>query len=143
MSALSLRPLLVALAIALAPGAALAGAVYKCPGPDGKVEYRDVPCAEGKKLETEFNSIDGRIDPELERQVREFNARVDARARQRREANAAIAADNDAFRRECQSYLDDAARQRPWLDSHSETARKSAHVEIGIARRKYADAGCR
>lgn len=135
--------LVLLVAVALASSTAFAGTVYKCPGADRKIEYRDVPCTQGKKLDTDFNSIDTAPNPEVERKAREFDARIEKRAKERRATRAAIAADNEAFYRECQGYLDDAARQRPWLDSYSETARHSARVEIGIAHRKYDAAGCR
>jgi len=126
--------LLAALLFALNASAA----VYKCPSDDGKVEYRDHPCEQGTKLITEFNSIDTAPNPEVEKAVREFNARVERRENEQRQRDASW----NAFRQQCQDYLDQASRQQPWLDSKSRVARGSAATEIAIQWRKYKDAGC-
>lgn len=131
-------------AAALLAVVAHAGPVYKCEVAPGKFDYRDTPCpaGSGKPVETNFNSIDTAPNPEVTKKARDLDQKIDARLRAEaivREQNAIAAA---AQRRECLQYSDSAIRQQPWLYSQSAVARASAYAEIGIARRRWQEAGC-
>jgi len=121
---------------------ATAAEIYKCPGANGKTEFTDKPCATGAKVTVQPNSVE-ELDQSATKAKR---VAVDKRIK---EAQVADQADTDrrgraqqAWADQCQGYLDEAKRQRAWLQSLSPAVRQSAASEITIQQRKYREADC-
>jgi hypothetical protein len=138
-----LRMFIVAAGLLVAT-AASAGEIYKCPNAAGKVEFRDTPCptAAGTKIVVQPNSVQVQDQSELRAKREAVEKRLAA-------MEAADIAENNRRARaqqaridRCQSYLDNADRQRAWLQSISPAAAQSAANEIAIQGRKYSELRC-
>ena len=131
----------IALCLALACGPALA--INKCTSPSGAVAYQDRPCAgAGKKVEVTPNSIAPVRNAKVSQELQAVDSRLAARAKADQEFRAAREKRVAVHAGECQGYLDEAERQRAWLNSVSEAVRQSGAAGADIAMRQYHDAGC-
>jgi hypothetical protein len=137
----------IAIAIGLLAMSGSASAdVYRCTAQDGSVEMRDFPCrphdAAARKIDVRPNVVDMKPNPDVARKLQEFDKKTAERQKTDDERRQRVGATSDAYRRECRSYEEAAARAAAWTASVSAAVRASAATDIEIARRRYYEAGC-
>jgi uncharacterized protein YfaQ (DUF2300 family) len=104
--------MITAIALAAMLQTAAASEVYKCSDAEGRVEYRDWPCAgsSGEKFEAKDNSYAAGMDlAAIRAQDAAFNARQVSKQRAIDQANAESYWANERLRQQDQAYRDSLA----------------------------------